>query len=133
MEATADFDVVAHDDLGAHFEALLRAYRADLGGEEVGVPDTLRRVATPIGAEHACLQQQGPADTSAIASGDSDDEEVKPAGTAKPLPPRTHDSSAAVINTSDDFMSPLQLWNVALKKYEIIQQCLEIIAYRASK
>ena len=133
MEATKDMELHSHDALGVHFESLLEAYRKNLGGDEEAVPGVLRAVATPMSKDHTRLQQEGPADAAEQSADETVDDKMKLPTHVGARSSRFRDSSAAVINTSDDVLSPIALWNLAMKKYDVLQQCGEIIATAESR
>jgi hypothetical protein len=133
LAATKDMELHDYDALGVHFESVLQSYRDNLGGLQVGVPAVLLAVATPMSKEHTRLQQEGPADAAGQSGDESVDGKTKLPTHGEPLVHRWRDSSAAVINTSGDMLSPLALWNMALAKYEVLRQCGEIIKAADSK
>lgn len=133
LVATKDQHVLNDDSLGKQLERRLSEYQASLGGASSGVPSEIVSAATSIDPQYTSVNLPGPADAVANSS-DSDCFDVKPDAATKEGAPsdkrikrggsarvNTLDSSAAVLDSGLDEMSPIALWNRAMEKYGILQ------------
>ena len=103
-------------------EELLTAYVNSVGGETGGVPSELLQGASRIDATRASVLRSGPADCTPASEGDKT-EPTDDAGEDDP----GNDCAAALDGGVDDF-TPLQLWDVIMKKYKVAQICEDEIA-----
>ena len=98
--------VVSENCLGEYLERILDAYRESVGVTGEGVPRQLLADATLINDAHLPTAREGPTDAV-----DKDNEQN----------PQTY--SSAVIDTGLEELTPLQLWNTAMSKYQVLQEC----------
>ena len=123
LQATREHDVRTANALGEHLENLLQAYSVSLDGKSSGVPEELLQLAGPISSESVNLNLPGPADAAAHADSDTacstDEDDARPSSSRER---RTHvDSSAAVIDTGQEHLSCVRLWNLAMQRYDVLQ------------
>ena len=133
LEATKDHDILGLTSLGEYFEQLLQTYQVSLDGGEHGVPNHIFTVATRMHSEKIHLTYPGPAQ--AIADSESDDGVTPRPKSAESNRGASHgppDASAAILDTGLHDLSPLRLWDLAMQKYEVLQQ-LESQYNRASE
>ena len=125
MEATKTSGLHSRSNLGERLESLLAAYVKSTDGTSQAVPVELLNTAVPMDLSRAPSYIPGPGD--AIA-GDHDDEDglqesTDTLSTGQPL-----DTSAAVIDGGWDSISPMRVWNEAMQKFGVVQDCEHALA-----
>ena len=120
--------LISRDRLGEYLERILAAYRSSIRGDE-GVPHELLAVATEMDPAHVPQGRAGPADAVGEVNDDvvpEDHDSAEPDGKHDVQSSR-QDYSSAVIDTGLEEFTPLQLWNVAMTKYKVLEECGAII------
>ena len=110
MEQTKYLEVLSPTRLGKHFNRILSAYAESVGHSGCGVPREIIGAATQIDERHLPQAREGPADA------------VDGATTALET-----DFSSAVIDTGLEEVTPLQLWSVAMTKYQVLEECRAVL------
>ena len=115
MEATKCHEAWEAGALADDFEVLLQEYERSVGGVDGGTPAELVQSACRISVDHAYVHQAGPGD--AAASGDPD-------GGEDGNEVENHDSNcAAALDGGVDDFTPVQLWDVIMRRYKVAQLC----------
>jgi hypothetical protein len=135
IEATKHQYVLGVERLGAQLEGRLEEYRLSLGGAMRGVPAEIMTAATKIDSKYASVHLPGPADA-AVATSSSSGSDEEPGAAKEEAPPRDRragkqqftrmsavDSSAAILDSGLEDLSPLRLWNIAMEKYSVLKEC----------
>jgi len=121
MEATKEHPFGESDVLDDALESLLQAYTESTGGTAGGVPEELVQSASRIATQHSTVHASGPANCTADGDADPDD--------TKSLEDAFGDAGcAAAIDGGVDDLSPLQLWDIIMKKYKVAQTCDDELA-----
>ena len=122
MVQTKYLGVVDAQNLGEYFEHLLDLYRTSVGPSGEGVPREFVYAATQIDEAHIPQGRPGPAEAAAADGNDTTNPNV-PGHTASSTPPKAMDFSSAVLDTGLEDLGPLAIWNAALKKYRVLEEC----------
>jgi len=122
MQQTKHLGVVDATNLGEYLEHLLSLYSASIGPSGEGVPRELLYPATQIDEAHIPQGRPGPAD--AAVEGAADPDAVPAGGSAASADaPKVMDFSSVVLDTGLETLGPLEIWNAALKRYRVLEEC----------
>ena len=121
MEATKE-DALEEGALGGPLDRLISEFRKSLAGEGPAVPAELLQSAIEIDVKDASVHQLGPAE--AVASDEEPEREAS--GDGPPEAPYPDESVAVLQGGWDDF-TPMQFWDILMKKHRVAEQCTEAL------
>ena len=119
MEATRTHVYWEADNLHDELEKLLKLYQQSLGTVSQGVPAELVQGAVRIDTGQANVLAAGPADCVAP------DDEPEPEKPSLELEGGIGDQCAGIIGGGVEHITPIQLWNSVMLKYDVQQKCEE--------
>ena len=124
LEMTREHAILEHDDLGEHFEAMLKAYENSVGHADAGVPREVSARAGPLSEDLQEVHYDGPADATAGNDSESDCA-ASPNAPARTPKTTVCDSSSAVLDTGHQKKSFIWMLNQALDRYRILEKLEE--------